>query len=1152
MYLKKLELLGFKSFADRTEFQFRPGITAVVGPNGCGKSNVVDAFKWIFGEQSAKGLRGSEMKDVIFNGTQTRKPSGFAEVTVVFDNEDRYLDIDYAEVSVTRRLFRSGESEYLINRQKCRLKDIKDLFLDTGIGQSSYSILEQGKVDVLLQSSAFDRRVIFEEAAGISKYRVKRAEALRALLRVEENLNRLQDVIDEVEKRIRRVKAQASKARRYKEYSDRLKDLRVRIALEEYHESVKARAGLSFRLYWAGHRIGRQEDLERRLHEGLERHVSARQELAEQIRSLQERIADEQSARERVQERGENARVRRLELAEQDVRKHQEMEETLAALEETRRRLEEDGRRRDDVVRRIAELRHRAEEAASSLQARQEAHRQGQERLQAGKETEIALIQKKSKINNSIVQVESEIGNLEARKSRLENAIAGFDHELEECRRRGETIASRVRDIAEKRQGVEAEAACLNEEVDALERQVASLDEDLNRHREDLHRKSSRYDVLRSFEETFDGVSSGVAGLIQRMEELPPTVLAHGMIGSLVRVERKYARAVESALGECAEAIVVETQEGTLDLLQFARDENLGAVRAISLDRVDAIPPEFFPRQGGVCGALRDFVATQPRFDDLLDRLLVNVVLVEDLSTAVALSRNGLRPFRLVTLAGELVEPWGGISVAGESEAGIISRRSEMDELLEQVTELEQVCASGREQLAATRGQVNERTETLKQLRADVESLERQSLGLAGELIQVQRDGGRLEREIAVCGSELAESREGIEERVAVRAARAEEARAVDREREEVQEEIRRLEAGLDVSGRDLESASEALSQRRLELAQAEKQEEGLGALIQQQSLNLADRERHVGDLQEELATIARRSAETEATIRACADESIEIATREEQTAAALRERQARDSELLDLEKAFRKEIDKVRKEADRLRREREDLQLKDQEERHRRNTVLERIDEQYGLDLRALLERAEGEGGPAASAGACEGVEGLQEAAAEPGPERQDADGFLSPVPGWDREDARRECKELQGKIQNLGNVNLEALEELEELEERYEFQMAQKRDLNESEKSLRGIIAEINRKSREMFLETFEKVQGHFGELFRKCFGGGRAELVLEEGADILEAGIEIVARPPGKKLTSLTLMSGGEKTMTTIALLLAIFRSRPSPFC
>ncbi len=339
MHLKKLELFGFKSFADRTEFTFQSGMTAVVGPNGCGKSNVVDAFKWIFGEQSAKGLRGSEMKDVIFSGTQHRKPTGFAEATVIFDNQDSFLDVGFAEVAITRRLFRSGESEYFINREKCRLKDIRELTMDTGMGRTSYSILEQGKIDVLLQANQYDRRIIFEEAAGISKYRTKKAEALRALARVEDNLTRLTDILQEVEKRVQRLKAQASRARRYRVLSDKLKELRIRAAVADYRDSVQKRTDLAFRLHWAQFQIDRLEGLIAELTEKLELRSRERQDLAGRLSSRRETFSVEQVLLERTKQQIEHGEQRLKDLKGEKQKKVVASEETVAALEKVKEQI---------------------------------------------------------------------------------------------------------------------------------------------------------------------------------------------------------------------------------------------------------------------------------------------------------------------------------------------------------------------------------------------------------------------------------------------------------------------------------------------------------------------------------------------------------------------------------------------------------------------------------------------------------------------------------------------------------------------------------------------------------------------------------------------------------------------------------------------
>jgi len=1163
VYLKKMEMFGFKSFVDRTEFHFKPGMTGIVGPNGCGKSNVVDAFKWIFGSQSAKSLRGSEMKDVIFNGTLSRKPSGFSEVTVIFDNQDRFLDIDYAEVAITRRLFRSGESEYLINRQKCRRKDIKDLFLDTGVGQTSYSILEQGKIDVLLQSSPTDRRVIFEEAAGISKYRVKKAEALRALMRVEDNLERLQDIVDEVGKRIRRVKSQATKAKNYREMSDLLKELRVRTALEDYHDSLESRVGVSFGLYWANHSIASLDALEGRLHGGLEEQLKKRQPLLSGMRDLREKISLEVSTKERARERIDHAEKRLQELAEEECRKQQDLEETLQGLDRLRHTIEEAEKKHRSLAEEI-ELRGRTViEATAALEEKQETQRRNQEELEAKKNQVVSLIQQRSRIANFIVQVSSELKNLRGRKERLENAIQGFRIELEESGRRGSELGGQQQGLVGQRETLEAERENIVSAAAVLEEGIEKLAAALATEQEALHRKSSRYDVLESFEERLDGIATGVQEILKRRQELPAIARSHGIAASLLRVERRYARAVEAALGGRAQSLVVETQEGALELLRFVQEEGLGGVETIVLERVDHVSSEYFPKHGGVLGNLREVVQADDDYQDLFDRLLANVVLVEDLPTAVALSRNGLRPFRLVTLAGEVVEPWGGLAVSGPAETGIISRRSEMEELRVEVAELEKTCDSRRQELSGRRQELSEHRASLEVKIGAVEAVNRRVLGIEGELGQVHRDSGRVRKEIEVSTLELAEVEAEIAKRVEDKNVRSTEVQAVDRERVETEESIRTLEEVLAELTRAVEVAADATSQSRLELAQSEKQEEGLRELCKQQSEVLEERERHANDVRSEISTFARRARET-AEIREKSLAELEtVDVKERALTEELIRLENEDRSLSGTEKAFREEIDKVHAAMEEARSEREDYQLRDQEGRHRRNTILERLEDQYGINLKTLLDRAETRGAMPPGAGSPDtgslGAESGDETA-EPaqGSEPAGVDGgspeerFLIRIPPEEREAVRERVKELQDKIERLGNVNLEALEELEELEERHHFQSSQKEDLVQSERNLRGIIADINRKSREMFLETFGQVQQHFGDLFRKCFGGGRAELVIDDNTDVLEAGIEIVARPPGKKLTSLSLMSGGEKTMTTIALLLAIFRSRPSPFC
>jgi chromosome segregation protein len=1214
MYLKRLELYGFKSFAERTVLAFQPGMTGVVGPNGCGKSNVVDAFKWIYGEQSAKGLRGSEMKDVIFNGTQRRKPSGFAEVTIVFDNEDRYLDIDYAEVAVTRRLFRSGESEYLINKQRCRLKDIKGMFIGTGIGQTSYSIFEQGKIDALLNSSSMDRRIILEETAGVSKYRAKREETLRALLRVEDNLTRLNDIIEEVEKRIQRVKNQARKARRFRALSERLKELRLRAAIEDYRVSVRASEDNSFRLAWSDFQCGRLDAVLEELEARLQEEEEARVREQGRVRSLREELETERIQSERVRERIANGTRRSHELAEERETKKADVETTERGLEELREQIHTE---RSELE--VLGTKHAEQELAhTGLEAgREEARRLSEEatrRREEAKAQALELLQQHSRVGNELSQLEADYRNLAARTERLRAGTDGFREQLTTVTATRTTRAAELAQVEVALQDLQAVRHAKEESLAAIEDDLRSLEASRGVQQRALQHCVSRRELLESLEEELEGVSKGVADILRRGDgdSRIPFKQIHGMVASLLKVESRYARAVESVLGSRTQSLVVESQEGALSLLEVARDEDIGAVEVVCLDRVSGTERDYLPKHGGVLGHLVDRVETPAGFEELAERLLAGVILVEDLPTAVALSRNGLRDCRLVTLDGEVVEPWGGLLLPGQSEVGLLSRRSELEELGTRVTVLEEEAALIEESIEAKRAQLKSEREGVEELRGREAERSREVVAVESELGQMGREIERLEREMRVGTSEVEELQTDLD-RVGVEQAVARE-RAVGIEAEQQACELRCRE--LDDSTREaadaMAQADAALQQARVEKVEVERHLEGLAEMIKRQERLLTERETQLEELRSGITTLEQRERDTIEAVQVSEGELERTVARERTLGDVLQIEEEFDAESDARIRRHRSEIENVRREHGRVSQQREASNARTQEESYRRNHLVERMDEEYGVDLVRLMEREPavaaaaarlagagdeaGEGEAAspqvAESRASEGeavqadgnetdgkgtdvepsravlasedqadatAEGVQvevvpDVAEDPlqavgivGDER-----YLLPDPEWQRESSRDEAKELQEKLRRLGSVNLEALEELDELEERHTFQKAQRDDLLASEVDLRAIMSELNNTCRELFLETFQKVQRHFSDLFRKCFGGGKAELLLEEGVDVLEAGVEIVARPPGKKISSLSLMSGGEKTMTTIALLFALSRTRPSPFC
>ncbi len=1232
MHLKKLELLGFKSFVDKTELLFEKGLTGVVGPNGCGKSNVVDAFKWILGEQSAKGLRGSEMKDVIFNGTQSRKPGGFAEVTVTFDNEDRFFDLDFSEVAFTRRLFRSGESEYLINQQRCRLRDIKNMLMDTGIGASSYSIFEQGKIDVLLQANPQDRRIIFEEAAGISKYRARKAESLRALKRVEDNLARLGDVISELEKRERRVKSQASKARRYREHSERLKDLKVRIAIDEFSGSMTERAELTFQKYRLDLEIENTKNLLERLRKGLEVQSNDRQAKSEGLRAIRSRLTEIRSRCERLEESISHNRRRLDEFHLELNRKGDSKVEVSASIDDSRTLLDEERREVEALAVEVEQKRSSLAEEEAGLKAIREEHHELRAQLDVQKQELVSKLDEHSKVKNQQVQVDTEIASLQSRGDRLQAQLTTAKGELSELTTKESELTSALETQQSEKDQLETERVDLTGKLEALEDQHEETRARISELSQDRRGVSSRLELLQHLEETLEGLSQGVVEILEAEGDRPGV---HDILARLIEVDRPYALALEAVLGNRAQALVTEDEEGAIDLLEIAKNSGSGALELLPLDRVGPSQPMSLEPVSGVLGYLRDFIKVPKPYASLMDRLLDGVVLVEDMNQAVELCRNGVGNFRIVTQSGEILEPNGSLAIPGEISTGLISRRSEIQELEARIQELEIKITeetSHRDDLASNSLEVEEKLEALNLTREEISS---KIVSIQGQVEQVEVDRDRLARSVEVTESELTEIfeiRSQLEEQRTTLETQSVELEVL---KENLEADIQDLESKIQDHGQEVQASADRVTTARVGLTEGLKREEDLRRGLSQLERSLQEKERQLETLEEEIEDLQDRREQTQEDLVKAEEEVVTV--REEQEACAQDSQKAEeeDAELAEIEEGFRAEIDRLNTKVTEKISERGQISLNDQKAVLNRESILGKISEEYDFNLIEMIERlnqpeekkkapelegevldseestdgdseasepslleaisAQSDSSQANSSqeGEAEGGESVEAPTLLVTPQaegenlesqpEQNSEETAVAIPespsdeeveeeeeedlsfegrlrkfirgqeeAWDYEEAVQEAKELSNKIRNLGNVNLDALDELDEIVDRLSFQVEQRDDLEKAERDLLRIIEEINKTCRERFEQTFDEVQKNFRELFVKCFGGGKAELVIEENSDPLEGGIDIVARPPGKKLTSLSLMSGGEKTMTTIALMFAIFRARPSPFC
>ncbi len=1119
--LKALELVGFKSFADRTRFEFPPGITAVVGPNGSGKSNVVDAIKWVLGEQSVKSLRGREMADVIFNGSGSRRPMNAAEITLTLDNSRRLLAIDAPEVHITRRVYRSGESEYLVNRQPTRLRDIRDLLAGTGMGTQAYSVIEQGKVDLLLQSSPKERRMIFEEAAGISRFKARKIEALRRLERVEQNLLRLSDIVDEVDSRLRSVKLQASKARRYKEYVDRLQALRTHVALVDWTRLCEALSQLESevedlaRLRDAA--VAEAAALENRLQEADARAA----ELNEAIRRSE---AETAADRERIAAAEAMIEIERarcseteLEIAHRQRQRmafqsragalEQQLLETRAAVEAAEAQQRVTARQLGERERALTELMARMDHLRAEVHQRRALH---VEKVRAASELSSQISALESQVQAAV----AELDRCHGRQSELERLWQAVHAELDQLQRQREALLAAVEQARQRIDGVLVGIERLRQELTERQRELAELQKRQTA-------MAERAAVLEELERRYEGLSPGVKEVLAAAKSGQEAPFRHvcGLVADLFRVSVDSAVLVEVALGETAQHVVARPARELIEFLQANPRHFSGRVGFVWLRPGPETEPwdeVSFDGWPGVLGRADRFVETEPDYEPLAKRLLGHTWFVETLGQALTLAQTPQHTCHFVTLAGELLTADGTLCVGPRHAAtGLISRRSELRALRGRLAELEsqvQQAESGvlrvQQQLTAAQGQLRQAEADHRQM---TESLARHD----HKLVAAQERQAQLDQQRSSVAAECRAAQDRQEQlETALRHARdqlrAVEAEAAQHERELMHraEELARCEADWGHRGRE---ATEA----KIALAKGEERLVNLRARLRQFEESRGEGQRALAESDEQLALCHRRALESQRKIlRAEAEIALWYLHKEDsakRTAELVRQREAYQSERGNLGAHAQKARTKVRKLEEKL----HAKELAANQIRLERDALLERFREDYGISLAELQH--------------------------EPTQEEQ-----------RQREEVQREIDELRQRINALGNVNLEALEELNQLESRYATLSTQYKDLCDAKNSLHRIIERINADSRRLFAETLESVRGHFVTLFRDLFGGGTADIVLEEGADMLESGIEIVARPPGKEPRSISLLSGGEKTLTCVALLLAIFRSRPSPFC
>ena len=1115
MYLKRLEIQGFKSFADKVEFEFPSGITAIVGPNGSGKSNVVDSIRWVLGEQSVKNLRGSKMEDVIFAGSADRRPLGMAQVSLTLDNSAHIFDLDFEEVTVSRRLYRSGESEYLINKTPSRLKDVQELFMDTGLGREGLSIISQGKVDEILSLKPEDRRGLIEEAAGIIKYKYRKREAERKLKDTEEHLVRVTDIISELEERVGPLGEQAEKAKQYKTGKEELDQLELSLEVHDIDRN----------------RLQETQLLEKKqqLEDGMAAcmaSLSGQEAELEQLRfefGRQEAVYQEQQQsfyqlQNQLERRTNGVQANRqlLESAEEQLeRLQQELDgqqaETLA-LEKT----VQDTRRQAAEAEQIFSQQQRI--LAEDEQKLQELERQGAQQQQDEEQQQsdvFANMQEQARNHNALLRLEQDLSSDERDREKIKGKLSALTQELERQQVKQAELREKMTVQQEQESQYHQQVTAIEQEIEQRKEQQLVLRQQLTDGQAAWQEKQSRAKVLKEMEESGEGYQYGVKSILEQKQQGKLQGII-GTVSQLITVPQHLEKAVETAMGVSLQNIVTEDDKQAQAAIQYLKERKKGRATFLPLNTVKGQrAEENLSNEENVLGLAVDLIAFDKKYEKILLHLLGKVWVVKDLASAVAIGKKKGFSYRLVTLDGELVTP-GGALTGGNHEkerGGLLARQRQILELEDAVKQLEQQIQQQNEALEAYYAVTGEKKEALAQLRSQEEAFIRSAVELEQEQRLQEREEKRLQNELHVEQFHLEEQekqreayRTALEQERARQGELAEQERNLARQAEQLKERRQVLQTQQkEVQDRYQENTVQlATAKQRWELfAQQSDSEEqryqGLRKTLQQK--------------QSEYEKLAQKKAEYEQEI---AENLHYIQQEQEQLAAgntALEDyrekRQAKQEHIALLETA----VGQGRQEKERLR-----------EQKYQLDLSLNKVQGYLSGGFRRLAQNFD-----------CTYEEAQAKAVA------------LENIP-----QTQRRIQEIKGLLGRLGEINFTAIEEFEQVQQRLQFLQKQVADLHDARQSLNKVIEEMEKIMAQKFAETYREVNARFSQVFQSMFGGGQARLELSDPTDYLLTGIEIVAQPPGKKEQVLTLLSGGERAMTAIALLFSLLTVKPSPFC
>jgi chromosome segregation protein len=1110
MFFKRMELNGFKSFADPVTIEFTEGMTCIVGPNGSGKSNISDAIRWVLGEQSPKMLRGGKMEEVIFAGTQSRKPKGLAEVTLVIDNSDHTLPIDYSEVGITRRMYRSGESEYMINRTPCRLRDIRELIMDTGIGVEGYSIIGQGKIADIISNKMDSRREIFEEAAGIVKYRTKKAETERRLDSASQNLARVNDIASEIEGRIGGLQKESEKAQEYLSIRDRYRDVEINIILKNIESADSKTAAVRTEM----EELGSVLDADR----------SRREELEAQLRALREKNTQSEAALDDLR-----AKLTRMAEEIHFIESREDLNnERSAALERDRVRIEGEKALAEEKLQReqsnLDEMRRSAEAVAEGEAA---ARKSAEEKEAAAEAVQQELNEKDKALESAraqILELSAALSSSAAESASLENLKQTLARRLDRLKEdeglsEAESLSARLKeaeaelaDAKESRAQIQSGLKEAEEQRTALEKELSAALSVIEEKRVDAGKLAARHKLLEELERSYEGYNGAVRFMIQ--QKMPGII---GTAGELLNVPKGWELAIETALGGNVQNIVCDNDASAKKAIALLKSQKAGRLTFLPADSIEPGPAaDTSAIQGmdGFLGVASERVTCKGGYGNIVEYLLGKCVVCRDLDSALKMSKES-RALRFVTLEGEHINPAGAITGGSfkNNTANIISRKAEREELEKQIAKAEKELKKAQEERDARRKALDDCLATLQDLQAKTGAADTQIAVLEKEAQQLKASGkeardadSRRLAEQADLEKEIAEADKNVAAIRASAAGKSEEKEQAEALAEKLAAEAEEVRARYDEAQAACTAARMEENSAAVRLRGARELEERVKAALDEIRADLAAKDASLENIAAQKAEIEGFAGEAAASLK------------EKQEAKAALEEEERvlaESRRKDQEQAGELEEERIRQDS---------VLYEHQVSKHDAEVRLARFDAQTESLKEKLWEEFE-----------------MSFAQAQ---DLADPDFVMSR--------GMRESREYKERLRELGDVNVGAIEEYKAVSERYEFLTAQRDDLNQAIEELTSVINDIDRTIRARFKESFDAVVANFETTFTELFKGGHARLTLEDPSNPLESAIEIEAQPPGKKLQNMNLLSGGEKTMTAIALMFAVLKAKPTPFC